>query len=213
MSDVAIGVGVGVGVGGVVLVLLVVWRCVVVFKQDRPLGELSLVNHAEAEQYVTDHREEWLAADEQLFVDAPTWRLRKSAPVNADGINLTVRERADPSGNPNNLFRYYAETSIPIAPRVACKLFGSWVSARAMSLRCVALDASFVDSALTRVDQRSALDATSPAVSRRVRGVGSVSGASLYRALLWRDAASAGGLLRDRRPAKWRRIGLVPFAA
>jgi hypothetical protein len=125
--DVAIGVGVGVGVGGAVLVGLVVWRCIVVCGQDRELPPLSLFDQEAVETYVLSNKDDWLNTDEALFAEAGTWRLRKNKPVNADGVNLSVRETNDRTGNPNNLFWYYAETSIPISPTVASWLFGTQV--------------------------------------------------------------------------------------
>ena len=214
MSAVTIGVSVACAVVGVALVGLLVWRCVFIFKQDRALPPLSLVDAADTEQFVMGHKDEWLEADAQLFGAAPTWHLRKSAPVDADGINLTVRERSDPSGNANNLFWYYAETTIPIGPRVAAKLFGSWVREQSCAFQCCSHSHSCcVDSPLARVDQRGAHDAAAARVPGRLRGVGAVHDALLPAPLLWGHAASARRLLRHNCQTKWRCLRLVPLAA
>ncbi len=140
-----VGVSVASAVAGVLVATLVAWRCVVVKRQDKPLPPLALIEPDKAALFIANHKTEWLAADAALFGEAPNWAVRKSVAPDAEGVNLTVREREDPTGNANHLFWYYAETRIPLAASVACSMFATGVSECvflcffALLLNCVSL--------------------------------------------------------------------------
>lgn len=79
------------------------------------------------EEYISSSMNEWIEEDLALFRDAPHWRLVRGSGSGGVNPSMEVRRRRDPHGDANNLFWYFAGTTVDVSVGVVATLYAKWV--------------------------------------------------------------------------------------